>query len=100
VWWWYCKHLRYVGDDKRLWRLVSYGTWHHRMVKIYETKRSSISDEGILQNNHCENVESLNSNYSVLFSTSSSSFSSHPDFFRFSQPILSPFLSIFCLSIY
>jgi len=32
VWWRYCKHLRYVEDDNRLWKLLSYGTWHHRLV--------------------------------------------------------------------
>lgn len=101
VWWWYCKYFRYVEDDKRLWRLLSYGTWHHWLVKIYQTKRSSISDEGILQSHHRENVKSCNSDYFVLFSTPSSfSFSSHSDFFRSFQSIPSPFLSIFCLSVY
>jgi hypothetical protein len=40
VCWWCCKHLRYVEDDNRLWRLQPYGTWHHRLVKIYQMKAS------------------------------------------------------------
>ena len=67
VWWRYCKHLRYVEDDNRLWRLLSYGTWHHRLVKVYQKKRSSISDEGTLQSHNRENVKPCNSDYSIFF---------------------------------
>jgi len=95
VWWWHCKYLRHVEDDNRLWRLLSYGTWHHQLVKIYQTKRSFISDEGILESRHRENVKSCNNDYFVVFSNSSSISPSHSDFFRFFQPIPSTFFQYF-----
>ena len=98
VWWRYCKHLRYVEDDNRLWRLLSYGTWHHRLVGrngVPSQTKAPFKVTTVRTLNHATAI------IQFFFSTSSSfSFSSQSDFFRFSHPIPSPFLSIFCLSVY